>query len=304
MRSQTSNAPPDFDGYWKATLDELAKFPPAAEESELPMRSTDFATCYRVRLTSIGPYRIFAYLSIPAGSGPFPARYYLPNYGSVVEPIPQGAANDLRRHYITCSIGVRGQRGADQPFAASFPGLLTHDVSDSQEYAFRGIVADCCRGLEYLVSRPEVDGERVVTLGNDLALIVAALCPQVTHVVCTPALFYATSDLAPRTDEYPLEEINDFLRYSPLDSEAVHQTLSYFDLRWFGAQLDAATLLMAKADGELLDEATLRPLLRSLGEKVTLHKTEHSSYKDGLYVEKWVTRQFGLEKATLPEHWR
>ena len=304
MSLQSLDKPADFDSYWEATLAELAKVPPAPEIEEIPLRSTDFTAAFSVRLTSVGPYRIFAYLSIPRGSGPFPARFYLPRYGSVVEPIPQGAANALRGQYVTCSIGVRGQREASQPFAASFPGLLTQDIDDAGAYVFRGIVADCCRGLEFLASRPEVDSQRVVAMGNDLALITAALCPQVTHVVCTPALFYATKDLASRTETYPLEEINDYLRYYPSRREAVHRTLSYFDLRWFAARLCATTLLLGGADGELLDGETLDPLLQVLDGRVELHKTEHSSYKDGLFAEEWVTRQLGLEQAILPEHWR
>ncbi len=304
MSSLNIDKPHDFDSFWKAALDELARIPPAPEIEEMPLRSTDFATAYTVRLTSIGPYRIFAYLSIPRGEGPFPARYYLPRYGSVVELIPQGTANALRRQYVTFTIGFRGLRGADQPFAASFPGLLTQDITDLESYIYRGIIADCCCGLEYLLKRPEVDSNQVVALGNDLALVTAALRPQVTHVVCAPALFYATGDLATRTSAYPLEEINDYLRYYPSEREAVLRTLSYFDLRWFAAQLKATTLIMGNADGELLDHETLKPLLEAFPEHVELHKAEHSTYKDGLFAEEWVTQQLGLGKAILPEHWQ
>ena len=296
--------PDDFDSYWKATLDELARVPPVPEIEEIPLRSTDFATAYTVRLTSIGPYRIFAHLSIPRGGGPFPARYYIPRYGSVVELIPQGAANALRQQYVTFTIGYRGLRGADQPFAASFPGLLTQDITNLEAYIYRGIIADCCRGLDYLVDRAEVDKNQVVALGNDLALVTATLRPQVTHVVCAPTLFYTTGDLATRTSAYPLEEINDYLRYYPSEREAVLRTLSYFDLRWFATQLKATTLIMGNADGELLDHETLKPLLGAFPEHVELHKAEHSTYKDGLFAEEWVTQQLGLEKAILPEHWQ
>ena len=164
MPSQSTNAPDDFDTYWTDTLEELDRIPPAPEVSEVPIRSTQFATAYRVHLTSVGPYRIFGHLSIPSGEGPFPARYYLPRYGSVVDPIPQGSANAHRREYVTFALGSRGQRGADQPFAASYPGLLTVGINDASAYIFRGIVADCCRGLEYLVSIPKVDKTRLVAM--------------------------------------------------------------------------------------------------------------------------------------------
>ena len=85
--------PGDFDQYWQQTLDALAGYPACPEINVLPFRSTDFATLYSVRLTSLGPYRLFGYLSIPTGAGPFPAIYYAPKYQSVLEIIPQGTAN-------------------------------------------------------------------------------------------------------------------------------------------------------------------------------------------------------------------
>ena len=129
--------PGGFDSFWEDTLAELAALPAAPEVVELPLRSTDFATAYGVRLTSIGPYRIFGYLSIPNGDGPFPARYFLPRYGSVVDLVPQGTSNGQRRDYVIFSVAVRGQRLADQPYAASFPGLLTDGIADPSSYVYR-----------------------------------------------------------------------------------------------------------------------------------------------------------------------
>src|SRR5206468_2978690 len=100
--------PRDFEDYWQATLDELASYPACPEMNAIALRSTDFATLYGVRLTSLGPYRLFGYLSIPTGHGPFPAIYYAPKYQSVLEIIPQGTANRQRSRYITFSLAARG----------------------------------------------------------------------------------------------------------------------------------------------------------------------------------------------------
>ena len=161
--------------YWQHTLDALARYPACPEIDPLPLRTTAFATLYGVRLTSLGPYRLFGYLSIPAGAGPFPAIYYPPKYQSVLEIIPQGTANLQRSRYITFSLAGRGQRNADTPYAAMFPGLLTEGIDDAASYIFRGIVADSVRGLQFLLTRREVDPARVVVMGNDMALITAAL---------------------------------------------------------------------------------------------------------------------------------
>src|SRR2546430_1261499 len=166
--------PQQVGEYWQDTLDRLACYRARPELDILPLRSTAFATLYGVRLTSVGPYRLFGYLSVPAGPGPFPAIYYPPKYQSVLEIIPQGTANLQRSRYITFSLAGRGRRNADAPFAAMFPGLLTDGIDNAASYAFRGIVADSVRGLEFLLTRRELDA--------------AALTAGATHVVTTPAL--------------------------------------------------------------------------------------------------------------------
>ena len=147
--------PADFEAYWDGVDEELARYPMAAEMERNALRSTEFATVYNVRLTSIGPYRIFGYYSVPVGDGPFPGLMNAPRYGSV-NHVPH---YDDRERYATLTLMHRGQRLADQPFAASYPGLLTLGIDSPATYIYRGIVADCLRGAEFLLSRPEVDGE-------------------------------------------------------------------------------------------------------------------------------------------------
>ena len=113
-------------------------------------------TCYTLRLTSIGPYRIFGYYSVPTGPGAHPGLLLTPRYGSV-NHVPDYTE---RKRYAVLQIMHRGQRLADQPFAAAYPGLLTHGIDDPTTYIYRGIVADCLRAAEFLASRPEVDPSR------------------------------------------------------------------------------------------------------------------------------------------------
>jgi len=292
--------------YWQQTLAALARYPARPELEPLPLRSTPFARLFGVRLTSLGPYRLFGYLSVPAGNGPFPAIYYAPKYQSVLEIIPQGTANLQRSRYVTFSLAGRGQRNADAPYAAMFPGLLTDGIDSAASYVFRSIVADSVRGLEFLLTRPEVDPMRVIVAGNDLALMTAASTPGATHVVTTPALFYKTAALAPKTQAYPLEEINDYLRAYPTRAESVRSTVAHFDLQSFAPGVTASTLLMAGAPGSLLDGKALQPLAAALQGQVTVYESQQSLYKDGLYAERWMAAQCGIAdvQSILPQHWR
>jgi cephalosporin-C deacetylase-like acetyl esterase len=162
------------------------------------------------------------------------------------------------------------------------------------------------RGLEFLSTCRELDRSRVIVVGNDIALITAAIAEGATHVVATPAFFYRTAELAPKSHAYPLEEINDYLREFPERAGAVRQTLSYYELSAFGPRVAARTLLMAGARGSMLDASALAPLAASLKGPVTVYESEQSTYKDGLHVERWMAEQCGIPdvQGILPEHWR
>lgn len=294
----------DFERYWDDTLNELAGYPAAPEVELLPMRCADFATMYGVRLTGVGAYRLFGYLSVPRGDGPFPAIYFAPKYQSVLEPIPQGAANFLRSRFVVFALAGRGQRLSDKPYSAGFPGLLTECIDDAHSYIFRGIAADSARGLDYLLTRDEVDAERVVSIGNDMALVAAALQEGATHVICQPGLFVDTLAMAARTGDYPLEEVNDYLNLYPERRYAVEDTLANFELSKFAERVNARTLLLAGAPGSMLDAGGLSAVSGAIAGDVSVYESQSSSYKDGLHQEEWLAREFGFADAILPEHWR
>ena len=304
MTDLTRTRPDDFEDYWSAVSNELASAPASAEIERIPMRETEFATLYGVRLSSIGPYRLYGYLSIPKGSGPFPAIYWVPKYGSVLEIIPQGTENGTRGRFVTFSLAGRGQRNSDQPFAAMFPGLLTEGIASKDTYVFRGIVADAIRGLEFVSAVAEVDSNSVVAIGNDVAMQAVALVGKASHVVSTPALFFDSLALAAGTESYPLEEINDYLRLHPSLREQVTETLSYFDLRNFAPMVNAGALVMAGPAGSVLGPEALGDLASSIPGGAYVYASQQSSYKDGLHQEQWVASQLGFDEPIVPAHWR
>lgn len=300
--------PPDFEDFWIEVRAELDRTPARPEVEPIPMRETDFATLYGVRLTSVGSYRLFGYLSVPKSDDPdarFPAIYWPPTYASVLQIIPQGTANEIRRRFVTFSCAGRGQRNADKPFAAMIPGLLTEGIESPRGYIFRSIAADAVRGMEFLTSRGETRADRVAIVGNDLAMIAAALrSDRPSAVICAPALFADPLTAAARTDAYPLEEYNDYLRAHPDRRAAVAETLSYCDLRAFAPRTVASTLLMAGPEGSPTGPEALAPIAEAVDADVEIHASQQSSYLDGLYQERWLHDQLELGDPILPEHWR
>jgi cephalosporin-C deacetylase-like acetyl esterase len=283
--------PQDFDDYWRQVRRELDETEIAAEEEHLPIRCTELSNSHFVRFTSIGPYRLFGYLSIPRGDGPFPAILAGPRYRSVVEPLCQGEANEKRGRFVVFSTAGRGQRYADEPFAAEFPGLATEGIDSPESYIYRGIVADWARAADYLLSRPEVDRDRVAAVSPDsLPILAAALRPELTHVVARPGSFSGPSDNA-------AVELNDYLRLFPDKRDLVERTLSYFDPQHFADAVRARTLLWG-------DPTRLGPLSESITGETDVQRTNPSQFKDGLFEERWLSEQLGFSEPLLPHCWR
>lgn len=283
--------PADFDAYWDAVDEELARYPAAPELEALPLRSTPFATTYGVRLTSLGPYRIFGYLSVPTGDGPFPGLFLVPGYASVVTPPPY----DDRERYVVLSLMHRGQRHADSPFAAAYPGLLTQGIADPARYIFRGIIADLLRGAEFLLERPDLDPNRVGIMGSDWAILVAARRPRFAALQVAASFFYRLLAARTTTAVYPTEEVNDYLRTYPEQTERVAQTLAYVEPLHHAPRVTAATLLAEGDPGMVGGPEWLAPLREALGGQVERYALTHEGGTDRDWTDAWMAGRLGVE---------
>ena len=288
------NKPQDFDQYWKKVEDELASIQPAAERTELHLRSAPEAKVYGLKLTSLDHYRIFAYFCVPSGKGPFPVIYRLPNYGSVVHIPPF----EERCKYISVALCHRGQRLSDQPFAAKYPGLLTSGIDSKQNYIYRSIVADCLRVMDYLVSCDDVDSQKISLVGGDLALFTAALRDSASVLFYTPSLFYKALHKAKATQNYPLEEFNDYLRSFPESIDQISQTLAYFEPMNFASRVKSEVMLMEESEGDANDLAV------SFAREIERSGSKHSSYKDGVVLAEWLSKKLQTGETLVPMHWR
>ncbi len=268
--------PEPFDAYWSQVEAELAAVAPVAIVDPLPLRSTEFATCFEVYLTSIGPYRLFNYYTVPKGDGPFPAILHAPGYASVVGPAPY----EERQRYITMCVCARGQRRSDHHYAARFPGQATHGIQNPATFIYRGIVADTLRAIDFLLSRREVDARRITLIGSDLAFFGAALRPKVKAIQVTDPAFYAARDLASRTTVYPHEEWNEFARVNPEAVPAMLETLDHFDLFHFAPRVTADVWLSVGPPGSVFSRATAAPLAQATAGKVDIDERTGYGYLD------------------------
>ncbi|MGC4191703.1 MAG: acetylxylan esterase [Thermomicrobiales bacterium] len=290
----------EVDAYWDAIDAELATIPANPESFEIPLYSTGFSTTYRSRFTSIGNYRIAAYISVPHGEGPFPALLSIPGYASVVTP-PQ---YEDRQRYVVMTLMYRGTRGADWPYAGAFPGMFTDGIADPDAWIYRGVLADHLRGLEILANHPKVDAARIGLHGNDVALLIAARRPEVSAVAVTANHFHRLWEVARATEAYPFEEINDYVRPYPNHANAVRHTLALVDPGAQSSRIGSTTLVAVNDDGKSGDAAWWSSLTAAVTGAVDLYQVTHEGQTDRDAIDAWMANQLGSEpkpRIWIPE---
>lgn len=130
----------------------------------------------KVSYAGIGGVRIHAWLAKPPGPGPFPALLVLPGAGVGARPRPLEHA---RHGYLAIDIQVHGH-DVDLPAYPQVPGYFDGPVWEpAEDMYYRRIYLNAARAVDYLLSRPDVDPQRIAVVGGSqggrLSLVVAAL---------------------------------------------------------------------------------------------------------------------------------
>ena len=222
--------PDDFDAFWQEVLQQAAAVPLDAEMVPDPLRSSDDVEVFQAFYSSLEHVRIAAWYCRPARrTGRSPAILLLPGY-QMDPPIPKEWA---RKGYHTLSVAPRGKLRSLRQFNPGYPNLLTHNIVDRHTYAYRGFYVDCWRGVDFLLSCPEVDPERIGVTGSSqgggLTITTAAMRPEIRAAAAGAPYLCGYMDAIELTHTYPYEEINDFLRLHPESRAAVEETVAYFD---------------------------------------------------------------------------
>jgi cephalosporin-C deacetylase len=222
--------PADFEVFWQEVLRQAAAIPLAPEMIPDPLRTSDDIEVFQVFYTSLDQVRIAAWYCRPSRRAErSPAIMFLPGY-QMDPPIPKEWA---RKGYIALSVAPRGKLRSMHQFNPGYPNLLTYNIVDRHTYAYRGFYVDTWRGIDFLLSRPEVDPTHIgvtgASQGGGLTICTAAMRPEIRAAAAGAPYLCGYLDAIELTHTYPYEEINDYLRQHPDSRPAVEETLAYFD---------------------------------------------------------------------------
>lgn len=205
----------DFDGFWTAGKAALGKLPVDAKLTPLPDYSTANVACAHVNLQNIGmgnePSRLYGVLCEPRAPGRYPALLYVPGAG--VRPY-RGVTEMAERGVITLQIGIHGipvtmeQSVYDVLRAGALAGYQTFGMESRDRYYYKRVYLGCVRANDFLVSRPNWDGQTLAVTGGSqggaLSIVTAALDPRVKALAAYyPALADTTGYIRNRAGGWP-----------------------------------------------------------------------------------------------------
>ena len=222
--------PTDFDDFWSEVLEQASAIPLEPKVVLDPLRSSESTEVYEVFYNSLNRVRIAGWYCLPKErQGLLPAILQLPGY-QMEPPIPK---NWAKTGYAAFSVAPRGKLRSNRQFNPGYPGLLTYSMVDRNTYSYRGFYVDAWRGVDFLLSRDEVDHAHIgvtgTSQGGGLTITTAAMRQEVVAASAGAPYLCGFMDAIELTHTYPYQEINDYLRLHPEHRPKVEETLAYFD---------------------------------------------------------------------------
>ncbi len=230
--------------FWRATRDRLTAEPMEAvvelTKDALPYRK------YKVTLRGLGGVRFRAYLAVPvhgeSPATPLPAIITAPGYGGFQQGI---MLDECQRGFVVLQVFPRSQGESEELFKIDGPDKLTWHLGSPEGYYYQGAYADMMRGIDFLVSRSEVDPKRIGVMGTSqgggIALAVAAIDPRIqavaAHVPCLCDMRNAA--------DMPGSLANVRLNAAKANNAGSWNTLDYFDAARLAPRIHMPTLISA-----------------------------------------------------------
>ncbi|MEP6536403.1 MAG: acetylxylan esterase [Bryobacteraceae bacterium] len=275
--------------FWKTTLSRLA-----AEPMEATVEDTKEALSYkkyRVDYRSLDGVRVRAYLAMPVRGGerprPVPAIVAVPGYGELQQGL---MLDECQRGYAILQVFPRSQGPSRELWKIDGPDKLTWHLDKPEGAYYQGAYADVIRGVDYLVSRGDIDANRIAIAGSSqgggLALAAASLDPRL-KAVAAHVPFLCDMRLAART---PGALVKKLLDDAHVNDEAHLRTLEYFDPLLLVANLKVPVLVSSGGRDTICPAATIRNVFdRIPGVKVLLHDPElpHTT-SEAFYSMAWL----------------
>ena len=262
--------PSDFDAFWNAQKNALAGIP---IDPQVTFHSnTTYSTTYRVNLANIDNRRVYGYLTVPNGQGPFAAFVHFPPYGDVANMALPDKELAERGNVLAFSIGIHNV----EPDGIDPNAYEPNDISDKNGLYYKTAFMAGVRAIDYIFSRSDFDGVNLgvtgVSQGAGLSTIISGLDSRVKYLIMSnPILGQATGLQYNRAGGFP-----NFISQSRQEvGTAAHEALTaeaikYYDAVFFARRFQGTSWSFISYEDEITPAATSFAVFNALGGKKIL----------------------------------
>jgi cephalosporin-C deacetylase-like acetyl esterase len=246
-----SERPADFDAFWDAAVKRLdAEVPADARVERLDKFCSEKHEAFRVSFATFDGQRVYGFLSVPKGPGPFPVEVNVPGAGPGVVGPNVGMADNgfihlvMNVHPFEPAADAEAQKKLyaeqDKRLLEQYgaPRYCQAGAASRETYFYYRIILGINRAVNWLAARPDADKARFgyggTSQGGGFGFILVGLNGHFTKgVMHVPAITDLLGFQKGRDSGWPklIENVK------AEDKEAATKVAPYFDGAHFAARI-------------------------------------------------------------------
>lgn len=272
----------DFDEFWTATLDSLARIPIDAEFFLDKEHSDEHRSTFRVTMRSFGGEQIGGILCIPNKPGKYVTYIDYMGYGA--DPYYYNPARDP--DVIEFLVSVRDQGIFKRKGHYRW---IDRGLDSKENFYYRGAFCDVVRAIDFISSIEKVDMDRLYARGESQGGGFTLISVSLDHRIkaCAPSVpFLGDYRDYSRIVSWPMWEVIEQCDRDGISRESLFDMLTYFDVKNFTDRIQCPVFM---AFG--LQDPTCPPHTNFSGyNQITSEKRYYCSPKCGHAMwadEKW-----------------
>jgi cephalosporin-C deacetylase len=300
--------PSDFKKFWADGEKRLAKIPLDVKLTKIDKYSNIKRDCYQISFANIDNSRIYGFLSVPKGSGPFPALVTVPGAGPGFYSPDTGLSG---KGVIVLRMNVHKY---DPPMdrdkiravykELNKNGVYPHHGAPNREkYYFYRAYLGINRAMNWLCARKDWDKKHLVVTGSSQGgastLILAGLNNKVTAAGANvPALCDHLGYKAERSPGWPR-----LVKLGKRQAE-YEKMAPYFDAVNFARFITCPTVICVGFIDRTCSPSSVYAAYNVIGAPKKIvnkplmgHACDKDFYK---YLNRWLAGQLGLKTAIAP----
>lgn len=268
--------PADFDAFWNAQKEEMREIPSnpvLTKHSE-----NNFNTTYDLVMDHIDGRKVYAYISVPKGEGPFPGFLVMPSFGGGANHVTPGDNESAQINAIVIKMSIHNADPAEGDPDRYMPNDISTREGNYYRYAFMAGV----RAIDYMFTRDDFDKQNLgimgVSQGGGLSIIMAGLDQRIKLLVhSVPALCQHNGLTYDRESGHPYFLFSSrTTAATPEHEQGTADAVRYYDAINFAKRFKGPSTLFMSYEDHVCPPGTVMAANNQLtgGPKIIMHSRE------------------------------